>query len=300
MLYAYAENTQEFIKPNVNVIGICPYCGEKLVSKCGDIKQHHFAHKSKSECGYVYHDVKSEWHEVWQHKRQPLKPGINYEVNIKNVSGYKKRADTITEGGYVIEYQKSPLPLKERYEREACYGKMIWVVHYDIANSKTWEKPTDVPILIDCENGMMRYLNLNDIRHIYRNVVFKTNEVITIENFVSDVVNGNDGSKKYFVEMLLNCNINYNDELKKIELFNKQKHMKEAYDIIDDVYNEFIKGDIIREYLMVCSNGLYNLEEHFKSVTYKQIRKYLYDYGLNNLYVVVSNRYLDLLTYSHV
>ena len=43
----------------------CPVCSGLLIRKCGQIRTHHFAHKT-ALCDTWYHENKGEWHRKWQ------------------------------------------------------------------------------------------------------------------------------------------------------------------------------------------------------------------------------------------
>lgn len=150
MITAYKEGTKDLIFPTRGMKGICPYCEKPLVTKCGFIKLHHFAHKPGAECvSNKYHDGISDWHIEWQYMIDYPMPGVNVEVPLNNKE-YQKRADLVTPSGYIIEFQKSPLPLEERLLREKHYQNMIWVVHEDLFRSRIWKEGIgDKPVLFD-------------------------------------------------------------------------------------------------------------------------------------------------------
>jgi hypothetical protein len=135
---AYSADKKTHIFPSTGIHGICIDCGEEVISKCGTIVSHHFAHKSNTTCGSQFHDHKSEWHQQWQHTISPAIPGVNVEVTIKKDASIK-RADMVSHSKTIIEFQHSHLSLPERLEREAHYKNIIWVVHGSKINSKTWK-----------------------------------------------------------------------------------------------------------------------------------------------------------------
>lgn len=95
---------------------ICPTCGGDLAAKCGQIKKWHWAHVAK-ECDQ-WSEGESAWHRDWKE----LVPPERREV----VRG-PHRADIVGPGGGVIELQHSSISCEEIAEREAFYGKMVWV-----------------------------------------------------------------------------------------------------------------------------------------------------------------------------
>jgi competence CoiA-like predicted nuclease len=130
----------------------CIDCGEEVVSKCGTLVSHHFAHKANSNCGTQFHDHKSEWHQQWQHTIIPAVPGKNVEVTIKNDATIK-RADMISHANCVIEFQHSHLSLPERLEREGHYKNIIWVVHSDKIKSRTWKHKTPCRVFFNGDDN---------------------------------------------------------------------------------------------------------------------------------------------------
>ncbi len=153
---AYAIDKKKQIFPSKGIHGICIDCGEEVVSKCGTIVSHHFAHKSVTNCGNSLHDNKSDWHRKWQHTLIPAIPGENVEVTISDNKTIK-RADLISNSGYIVEFQHSPLSITERLEREHHYKKIIWVVHTDRMNSRTWKHNVSpsVPVFFNGDNDGM-------------------------------------------------------------------------------------------------------------------------------------------------
>ena len=141
--------------------GFCPICGEEVISKCGDIKIWHWAHKIGIECD-SFGEPETKWHLKWKDNF----PEEMQEVSVKKcVSDYCynnklgtgkshgaghapcnhincadcdfkiHRADIKTKTGLVIEFQNSPISPEKIQEREDFYGNMIWVL-----NGKTFGK----------------------------------------------------------------------------------------------------------------------------------------------------------------
>lgn len=115
MLYGLdIEGSKVRATPKANAI--CPLCEGSLIAKCGQIKQWHWAHRAR-DCDSWY-EPESEWHLNW---KQLLDPQYT-EVVMKN-----HRADILTAENLVIELQNSSITVEEITEREAFYGKMIWI-----------------------------------------------------------------------------------------------------------------------------------------------------------------------------
>lgn len=114
---------QTFIKEEY----FCPLCGEKLVLKKGNIRVHHFAHQSNSQCNDFWHYDMSEWHIRWQN-RFPLE---TQEI-VLTKDDCKHRADVLLEKEKVIyEFQHYSLSAEEFDERNKFYNslgyRVIWI-----------------------------------------------------------------------------------------------------------------------------------------------------------------------------
>lgn len=107
----------------------CPYCGAPLVTKKGEIRQHHFAHKQTHPCSDSWernhsYDI-SPWHNNWQ----SLFPKENQEVKL-SLGETRHRADVMI-NRTVIEFQHSIMPVKAFDDRNNFYFnlgyKVIWL-----------------------------------------------------------------------------------------------------------------------------------------------------------------------------
>lgn len=152
MTTALALDKQTEIFPAKGIHGFCLTCGNEVISKCGTIVSHHFAHTIDSDCGRNFHDHKSEWHRAWQLTVDPQTPGKTVEV-IVSANKEIKRADVISNSGFIIEFQHSHLPVTEREGRENHYKNMIWVVHSDKEQSRTWKKNTSIRVFYNGDNN---------------------------------------------------------------------------------------------------------------------------------------------------
>lgn len=119
----------------------CGYCGNPMVARKGNIKSHHFAHKSKCNCDSWYHG-KGEWHR----KMQDLFPKESQEIILEN-AGEKHIADVcLTKPNgqlLVIEFQDSPMS-REEFITKTLFWKsnnadMIWV--FNLSNKDIREFP---------------------------------------------------------------------------------------------------------------------------------------------------------------
>jgi hypothetical protein len=98
--------------------GVCPTCGEEMLSRCGTIRIWHWGHVARRECD-PWQERESEWHRSWK----ALAPRERVEVCFGD-----HRADILGADDCVIELQHSRLSIREIWEREAFYGKMIWLL----------------------------------------------------------------------------------------------------------------------------------------------------------------------------
>ena len=96
----------------------CPSCNDEVIAKCGEIKQWHWAHAGREDCD-PWSEPESEWHLGWK--------AAFKEAQREIVIG-PHRADLLTESGTVIELQHSAISPEVIKDREAFYGKMIWVI----------------------------------------------------------------------------------------------------------------------------------------------------------------------------
>lgn len=113
----YAKVNGEKRLPEKGLWGVCPLCGETVISKCGDQVVHHWAHKAGSDCD-PWSEPVGPWHLEWQ---DCVKPDY-----VEVVIG-PHRADIVGSHDCVIELQHSPIPLDQIAAREHFYGNMVWV-----------------------------------------------------------------------------------------------------------------------------------------------------------------------------
>ncbi len=113
----YKEGIRKLASPQEK--GFCPSCGEEVISKCGEIKIWHWAHKSNFECDDWY-EPESKWHIDWKN---------NFSKERQEIIIGKHRADIKTKKGIVIELQNSFISSQNIEEREEFYGNMIWLIN---------------------------------------------------------------------------------------------------------------------------------------------------------------------------
>lgn len=111
-------------RPFPGLVGKCPFCDSDMIPRCGEIRVHHWAHKSKTECD-PWWENETDWHRNWKNEF-PLRW---QEVIFKDRStGEKHIADVHTLAGLTVEIQHSQMDEKERLSREAFYKNMVWIV----------------------------------------------------------------------------------------------------------------------------------------------------------------------------
>jgi len=103
--------------------GLCPSCGSELISKCGEVKVNHWAHKGSRNCD-PWWENETEWHRAWKGRF----PESWQEVVHRADNGEKHIADVKTDQGWVIEFQHSYIKPEERRSRDTFYQKLVWVV----------------------------------------------------------------------------------------------------------------------------------------------------------------------------
>jgi competence protein CoiA len=121
MKYAIIDGVKR--TPEKGLKGQCQLCEAELVAKCGDIKVHHWAHKSTIECDKWW-ESETPWHRNWKN----CFPIEWQEIVHLAPSGEKHIADVKTQHGLVVEFQHSHISREERDSRESFYEHMIWIV----------------------------------------------------------------------------------------------------------------------------------------------------------------------------
>ncbi len=103
--------------------GTCINCGSELIAKCGEIKDHHWAHKGIRNCD-PWWENETEWHRFWKNQF----PSLWQEVIHTDKTGEKHIADVKTDEGWVLEFQHSPIKSEEKYSRNTFYSKIVWII----------------------------------------------------------------------------------------------------------------------------------------------------------------------------
>ena len=122
MKYAILNNTR--VEPNKDVIGAkCPFCGEDVIPKCGNIKIHHWAHKSKDNCDSWW-EHETEWHRQWKN----IFPDRCQEFILYDEITKEKHVADVRINNLVLEFQHSSISETERISREKFYKNMFWII----------------------------------------------------------------------------------------------------------------------------------------------------------------------------
>lgn len=123
MRYAYIGNQR--VEPQKGLRGICACCGGELISKCGQFKIHHWAHKDLKSCD-PWWENESEWHRQWKSYFPSEKQEF---VLINETTKEKHIADVYSEKGVVLEFQSYSIDPEEVRARENFYQRLVWVVN---------------------------------------------------------------------------------------------------------------------------------------------------------------------------
>jgi len=121
MKFALIDNQRSEAIPKAK--GICPVCNTPGISKCGNLKAHHWAHETKQNCRNDRWETEGEWHRNWKNKFPEI-----WQEKIIVFNGEKNIADIQNKQGLVVEFQHSHITSEEQKSRESCYKNMIWVV----------------------------------------------------------------------------------------------------------------------------------------------------------------------------
>lgn len=113
--------------PQPRLRGICQYCQEEMIAKCGKFVRWHWAHKSRQSCD-PWWEAETDWHRNWKNEFPEEWQEV---VHTDERTGERHIADVKTPHGFVVEFQHSALSGEERRSREDFYQDMIWIVDGD-------------------------------------------------------------------------------------------------------------------------------------------------------------------------
>jgi len=123
MRYALMNDMRHEASPKQK--GLCVFCQQPVLAKCGTHKVWHWAHTRKDPCLDTWHEPETKWHRDWKN----LFSADWQEYIQHDQTGERHIADIRTRHGLVIEFQYSHLKPEEQTSRETFYGNMIWVVN---------------------------------------------------------------------------------------------------------------------------------------------------------------------------
>ena len=145
MQYALVDGKRK--EPTKGLKGTCESCHSEVIAKCGDIKLHHWAHKSIADCD-TWWEPETEWHREWKNQfPEAFREVVRRDERTNEVH----RADIHTASGVTIEFQNSPISINERKSRDDFYEKLIWIVNakeFEITPTRNIPDPTS-PLLDD-------------------------------------------------------------------------------------------------------------------------------------------------------
>ncbi|MFG1492682.1 competence protein CoiA family protein [Halobacteriovorax sp. ZH4_bin.1] len=120
----FANVNGERREPSPGIRGHCFLCGSEMISKCGEKVIWHWAHKGRRTCDH-YWENETDWHRAWKN----LFPKEQQEVVHTDDKGEKHFADVKLDNGFVLEFQNSPIPIKELKSRNDFYKDIAWIVN---------------------------------------------------------------------------------------------------------------------------------------------------------------------------
>lgn len=132
-----AKRYDKVIEAYPNGSALCPHCDGIVISKCGEVKIWHWAHKV--ECPY-HTEPETQWHLQW--KEQAHQCG--YDVEVRNNDHILDAFNPSTKTA--IEFQHSPILLNELRQRcidATASGFLInWLFDYTNNYRKVdWNPP---------------------------------------------------------------------------------------------------------------------------------------------------------------
>ncbi len=104
--------------------GICPCCKTPVISKCGNVRIHHWTHETKYDCD-KWKEIETLWHRTWKNE---FSENWREKIFFDDVNNEYHRADVCTDTSLVIEFQHSNIRTEEKTAREKFYKNMVWVV----------------------------------------------------------------------------------------------------------------------------------------------------------------------------
>lgn len=254
MKFAIADGNKAEAKPGL--IGQCPSCGSELIPRCGNIKIHHWAHKSVKICDNWWEN-ETQWHRDWKNHF----PVEWQEVVQTAEDGEKHIADVKTSEGWVVEFQHSYLKHEERVSRDRFYGpKLVWVVDGNgTRNIKQFQKII----------GTKEIANLESSELIAKdNLLEKSNLIEAWSNLSGHVIFDFGNSEITNLWILISCS-EYWTYLLPISRKKIIGYLKENIEELDSIIEEYRLDIIKRQNKEAASKRRRKKEEERIFMNYK-------------------------------
>jgi len=214
---------------------LCQICDSELVAKCGEIRVHHWSHKSKRDCD-PWWENESEWHRAWKNEF----PIDWQEIVHHDENSERHIADIKTETGWVVEFQRSFLSPEERRARNSFYKKLIWIV--DGTRRKTDKKQFDKILNESC----IIIQNPPTIKVPFPEECSLLREWVNSDSLVFIDFDGSTRNEKSLLWLLYpkvkisNTYLSYISQAAFIELSNHDGFEKLVRDVIDPMHKEIL------------------------------------------------------------
>lgn len=145
----------------------CPACGAELILKRGNIKTHHFAHKSLIDCDTFNHDM-SEWHLNWQetfpkeNREVVIKMDIPENVYRDNI--YYLMGETLEEyNDFTLREERGELKTFHiKHRADVCVNN--YVIEHAYSRYNGIENKPDIEVLINLATCFLQplYIGVNE------------------------------------------------------------------------------------------------------------------------------------------
>lgn len=262
----------------------CEMCDTNLIARKGEVKVHHFAHKSGERNCDSWNKPLTEWHFKWQDFFKQNNYGkLEYVIEKDNS---KHRTDIYTNKDYCIEIQHSNINHDDIANRENFYGeKMFWIVdgtndkfefYFKTQNNyfvgkfnKDYIQSCERTVYIDTDYGLFELIKyVNNKRCIIKKLNNINDSTNLYKCFKKDERKNNDIHKQLYDYM------NYNN------ILNIDHYCKEYDEILDKftdtkyVFDKYLKNIGYVQYLN-CSywESLKNVKEQTKEICLDAIKQ---------------------------
>ncbi|WP_239457137.1 competence protein CoiA [Planococcus versutus] len=125
------HSRQELHKIRTHEQFFCPTCQASVHLKIGEINIPHFAHKALSSCDQ-FSEPESSLHLHGKLLLHNFFKKLNHTVDLeKYLSGIRQRTDVFVNERYAIEFQCSPIPVSQLFQRSDGYKRLnvhpVWI-----------------------------------------------------------------------------------------------------------------------------------------------------------------------------